>query len=118
MKKIAIAFRRAGCDTGEPVAVVTGFFEALPGEGRIAWRGDLEAHVAAVYAGVTKLTKHYAETFQTAMEGIAAHAGLCVEVSEEGDWTVRTDSVVVEAPVPATGEWTRKAARARRRSRA
>ena len=99
MKKISIAFRRAGCDTGEPLAVVTGFFEVLPGEGRIEWRGDLEPHVGAVYAGVTKLTKHYAEMFQKAMEGIAAHSGLCVEVSEEGDWMVCTDCVVVDAPI-------------------
>lgn len=116
MKRISISFRRTGCDTGEPLAVVTGFFEALPGEGRIEWRGDLESHVAAVYAGVTKLKNHYAELFQTAMEGIAAHSGLCVEIREEGEWVVWTDRVVVEAPVPATVERTRKAARARQRS--
>ena len=117
MKTITITFRRAGCDNGKPLGAVTGIFPIYPGSGWIEWRGNLGPHVPAAYAGVTELTKHYAETFQAAMDAMAELAGLRVEVRESGDWLVNQDNVLGDAPAATTGARTRPAGQVHPQSR-
>lgn len=83
MKTITITFSQDNCEIGS----VTGEFEGLPGSGRLSWARGEEIERMLAFPYKAPLPKeHYAETFQTAMLGLAAHHKWHAQVSAAGEW--------------------------------
>jgi len=92
MKKITITFSQAGREIGS----VTGEFEGLPGPGRISWSGaeEIERHLSSPYKAPLPID-HYAETFQDAMLGLAAHHKWQADVKTSGAWKEYSQADIV-----------------------